>query len=270
MTAALPLAALFRAPPDQFTAVRNRLVAELRRAGDTSAAAAISRLPRPTVVVWAINQAAHDNRAAVHRLLTTADQLKRAQLGRAVTDVPVSAKAYQEAVAALVEKSLAHVADTSHPATAAARNRLTGTLLAAATDPALREQLREGRLTREHTAAGFDIFGDAPPALRAVKPSAASPLGSRRAVPVSSPPEDREALRRRTEAGIRLETARAGLARAESHARELAETAVELAQGAVEARQRAAAARRAVAQSRVEVARARARVTAAEKAAKDQ
>jgi hypothetical protein len=266
VTDARTLAELFRVPPEQFTATRNRLVAELRRAGEAAAAAAITRLPRPTLVVWAINQAAQQDRAAVDRLLATADELKRAQLGRAPTEVPVAAKAYQDAVAALVEQSLAHVTSAGHAMTAAARNRLTGTLMAAATDPALRGLLREGRLAREQTAAGFEVFGDAPPALRVVKPSTASRLGSRQASPSSPPPEDRDAMRRRAEARVRLETARADLARAESRARELAKAQVELAKNAAEARQRAAAARRAAAQGRADVARARARVTATEKA----
>jgi hypothetical protein len=77
----------------------------------------------------------------VDRLLATADQLKRAQLGPAPTAVSVAAKAYQDAIAALVEESLAHVTGAGHATTAAARNRLTGTLMAAATDPALRELL---------------------------------------------------------------------------------------------------------------------------------
>ena len=168
VTDAPSLASLFRTTPEQFTSARKQLVAELRRAGKTSAADAVARLPRPTPVVWAINQVAHLDRAAVERLLTAADQLKHAQLGRAGTDLPLSAKPYQDAVAALVERSLAHLRAAGRPTTAATRNRLTGTLLAAAADPALRESLRGGQLAREQTAAGFDVFRDAAPALRAV------------------------------------------------------------------------------------------------------
>jgi len=69
--------ALFRVSPEQFTAARNRLVAELRRTGEAPAAATIAKLPRPTLVVWAINQAAQENRAGVDRILSAADELKR-------------------------------------------------------------------------------------------------------------------------------------------------------------------------------------------------
>ena len=262
------LDALFRARPEQFTATRNQLVAELQRAGKTSAADAIAKLPRPPLLIWAINQVARENPAAVDRLLATADELKRAQLGRASVEVPVVAKAYQEAIALLVEQSLAHMTGAGHATTAAARNRLTGTLMAAATAPTLRELLREGRLSREQTTTGFDVFGDAPPALRVVRSAKASEPGSREASP-APPPADREAARRRAEAQVRLETARADLARAESRARELARAEAELAKQAAEAHQRATDARRAAAQGRADVARAQAKVRAAERAASD-
>jgi hypothetical protein len=257
-----PLTALFRVTPEEFTARRNQLVADLRRAGKSSEATAIAKLPRPTPAVWAANQVAHRDRAAVDRLLDAADRLKRAQLGHAPADVPAAAKAYREAVSTLVGLSLSQLKEAGRAATPATRSRLSGTLMAAASDPALREALREGRLTREQSASGFDVFADARPALRVVKAGAApSPP------PALSAPE-RDAVRRRAEAQLRLETARADLVRTESRARELANAAAEAARGAVEARHHAAAARRAAGQGRADVTRARAKVTAAEKAAK--
>jgi hypothetical protein len=261
--------ALFRVRPEQFTAARNRLAAELRRAGKDSDATALAKLPRPTPVVWAINQAAHRDRAAVDRLLAAADQLKRAQLGRGTADVATSAKAYQDAVAALVERSLAHLAEGGRATTAATRTRLTGTLMAAATDPGLRDELRAGQLSREQTVTGFDVFGDARPPLRVVQPSPPPRPGSRTPSPPRPSPEAQRAARREAEAQVRLETARADLAQAESRARELAKTAAERAKEAADARERAVAAERAAAEGRADVSRARAKVAAAEKAARD-
>jgi hypothetical protein len=262
--------ALFRVPPEEFTAARNRLVAELRRAGNATAATAVAQLPRPTPAVWAINQVAHRDRAAVDRLLAAADQLKRAQLGRGgAQDVPTAARAYQDAVAAMVERSLAEMKGAGRATTAAIQSRLTGTLMAAAADPTLREVLREGRLRREQAATGFDVFGDARPALRVVPPSAAPRGGDREPSPSRPSPEDRAAARRRAEAHLRLETARADLVQAEARARELAQTAAERSTEAAEARARSVAAEQALAESRADVARARAKVAAAEKAARE-
>ena len=270
MTDARTVTALFRVPPEQFTAARNRLVAELRRAGERPAAASVAKLPRPTPLVWAINQVAHGDRAAVERLLTTADHLKAAQLGRVSTAVPTASKAYQEAVATLVERSLAHLKGAGRATTPATRNRLTGTLMAAATDPLLRPALREARLTGEQVAVGFDVFGDARPALQVVTPPTPSRSGRRQASAAPRPPpSDREAARRRADAQIRLETARAGLAQAESRARELVRTAAELVRAAAEARERARAGSRAAAQGRADVRAAKSKVTAAETAASD-
>ena len=260
--------ALFRVAPEEFTAARNQLVAELRRAGKAPAADAIAKLPRPTPVIWAINQVAHQDRAAVDRLLAAADELRRAQLGRGPRDVPAAARAYQDAVSSLVERSLAHLTEAGRATTAAMRTRVTGTLMASATDPALREPLREGQLSREQTVTGFDVFGDARPPLRVV-PTSAAPRPGTRPSPSGPSPADREAARRHAEARVRLETARVDLAQAESRARELAQAAAERAKEAADARERAVAADRAAAEGRADVARARAKVSAAEKAARD-
>ena len=135
MTDELTIARLFRVPPEEFTVTRKRLVAHLRETGEAASAAEVAKLPRPTPAVWAINQAAHKDRPAVEHLLAAADELKRAQLGRGSTGVVPLAKAYQGAVAALTERSLASFRETGRATTAAFRGRVTGTLMAASTDP---------------------------------------------------------------------------------------------------------------------------------------
>jgi hypothetical protein len=259
---------LFRIPPEQFTRARNRLAAELRRAGKAPAAAGVAKLPRPSAVVWAINQAVHQDRAAAERLLDAATRVKRAQLGGAPGDVPAALRTYRDAVGTLAERSVAQLRAAGRATTAATRNRLTSTLMAAATDAGLRELLRAGRLNREAVATGFDVFGDARPALRVLPAASAGHAGGPEAAARPRPPaEDREAARRRAEAEVRLRTARADLAGAEARARELASTAARLARDVAEARERARAARRAEARGRADVAHARAKVKAAERAA---
>jgi hypothetical protein len=254
------LADLFRVSPEQFTVARNQLVAELRRAGETAVAASVADLPRPTPVVWAINQVAHQEKAAVERLLVAADQLKRAQLGRAPANVPASARNYREAVSALVELTLGVLKDAGRPTTSATRTRLTGTLMAAATDPELRESLRSGRLSREHAITGFDVFAGARPPLRVVKSAGAAP---------AAPAADRDLTRRRADAQLRLETARAELVKTEARVRELEKTAAEEARNVAEAREREVIARRAVAQGHADLKQAQAKVQAAERVARE-
>jgi hypothetical protein len=263
----LTIARLFRVPPDEFTATRNRLVAHLRQTGEGESAAEIAKLPRPTPVVWAINQAAHHDRAAVERVLAAADELKRAQLGRGSGGVAPLAKAYQTAVATLTERSLATLAEAGRGLTPALRHRITGTIMAASADPELRKLLRAGQLRREAATVGFDVFGEARPAIRVV-PRAAPALPSRRAGAPAEPREDGDEVRKRAEARMRVETARADLARAQARVKELEATEAELRRGADEARARFQAARRDAATGRAELARARARLRTAERAAK--
>ncbi|MDP8988077.1 MAG: hypothetical protein M3N11_06985, partial [Actinomycetota bacterium] len=49
---------LYELEPRHFVAARDRLVRELRAAGERQAAAAVKGLRRPTVVAWALNQVA--------------------------------------------------------------------------------------------------------------------------------------------------------------------------------------------------------------------
>ena len=267
MTDELTIARLFRVPPEEFTVTRKRLVAHLRETGEAASAAEVAKLPRPTPAVWAINQAAHKDRPAVERLLAAADELKRAQLGRGSTGVVPLAKAYQAAVAALTERSLASFRETGRATTAAFRGRVTGTLMAASTDPKLRKLLQAGQLQREAATVGFEVFGDARPALRVVRRSAPAGGPTPAAAP-SRPEEDKDELRKRAESRMRVETARTDVAGAESRVKDLERAAAELRRGAEEARERFQAARRAAESARTELTRARARLLAAEKSAK--
>jgi hypothetical protein len=267
MTDELTIARLFRVPPEEFTVTRKRLVVHLRETGEAASAAEVAKLPRPTPVVWAINQAAHKDRPSVDRLLAAAGELKRAQLGRGSTGVVPLAKAYQAAVAALTERSLASFRETGRAPTAAFRGRVTGTLMAASTDPKLRKLLQVGQLQREAATVGFDVFGDTRPALRVVRRSGPAGAATLAAAP-SRPEEDKDELRKRAGSRMRVETARTDVAGAESRVKELERAATDLRRGAEEARERFQAARRAAASARTELTRARARLLAAEKSAK--
>jgi hypothetical protein len=267
MTDELSIARLFRVPPDQFTSTRNRLVAHLRETGEAASAAEVAKVPRPTPAVWAINQTAHRDRPAVERLLAAADELKRAQLGKGSSGVAPLAKTYQSAVAALTERSLSNLRETGRATAASFRGRVTATLMAASTDPELRKLLQVGQLRREAATVGFDVFGEARPALRVVRGSA--PAGAATPGATASPSrEDKDELRKRAESRMRAETARADVAGAESRLRDLERAEAETRKAADEARERFETARRAAANARAELGRARTRFRAAERAAK--
>ena len=79
---------LYAVPPAAFTAARNRISAELRKAGRAADAQAIARMRKPSAALWAVNRLARDDRPAVAGFVTAVDRLRQKQLRdpRAVGD----------------------------------------------------------------------------------------------------------------------------------------------------------------------------------------
>lgn len=70
---------IYRATPDDFTATRKKLAAELKSAGEKEAAAAIATAHKPTVTAWAVNQIAHRHARDLEAFTKAADGLRSAQ-----------------------------------------------------------------------------------------------------------------------------------------------------------------------------------------------
>src|SRR5437588_11498493 len=70
---------LYTIDPSEFVARRNALAKELRAAGDRDAATTVSRLRRPTVVAWTLNQLARRDPAGISELVAVGDELTAAQ-----------------------------------------------------------------------------------------------------------------------------------------------------------------------------------------------
>lgn len=74
------VAALYRAPHDEFVAERKRLAKELTTAGDKSGAALLAKLSRPSVSAWATNQLYAHDRSAFDELFASAARLREGDL----------------------------------------------------------------------------------------------------------------------------------------------------------------------------------------------
>jgi hypothetical protein len=251
---------LYAVPPEQFTAARQALVAALRQAGDTDAATEAAAIKRPTLPLWAINQLARHDQAAVTRLIEAAEQLKMAQLGRRPGgDLRAASETYQALLKRCEERGAAFLHQAAAGVTVAARNRLARTLATAAADPALRPALREGRLPHEVATAGFDVFGGARPLMRVPPPPKEEAL-ARTAQPTKSTAKpDHEGLRRLMRARTALAEAKAAFEKAQAETARLARTATD-------AQQRANQAQRAAEEAKKEEEAASARVAEAERA----
>jgi hypothetical protein len=157
---------LFTVPLGDFTAARNELAGRLKKEGNAAGAETVRALAKPTAAVWAINQAARGDGAAVRALLKAADALRRAQaraLGaKGTTDGLRSAQqAERSAVRSLSET--AQQALGGAPSRSVVE-RIERTLGAAAIDPDARNLLRRGRLTHELEPAGFEALAGLAPA----------------------------------------------------------------------------------------------------------
>jgi hypothetical protein len=162
------LDALYDLPLEEFTKARNNLVARLRKAHQSEAAAEVRGLKKPTVVAWAANRLARDEPKLTASLLEAGERLRetqqRALAGNAKQDEVADATAAErETIRGLLTAARRHFGDR---ATSPLLDKLSQTLRAAAVDPAARLLLEQGRLTEELKAVGFGPLEAVKPATR--------------------------------------------------------------------------------------------------------
>ena len=143
---------LYRAALSDFIAMR----AALAKSQPVDAAKLVRKLVKPTVVPWAINQVYWRARPLYDRLMTSGDELRRAQVaaleGRRA-DVRAAADAHRQATAAAAQKAGELAArDGLHPAPDVLQRTLEALSLAERTGDA------PGRLTKPSQPAGFEAL----------------------------------------------------------------------------------------------------------------
>jgi hypothetical protein len=162
------LSRLYARPLEEFTKARNDLVARLRKAHQSDAAAEVRALRKPTIVAWTANQLARSEPQLVARLLEAGSELRetqqRALAGNAdAAGISDASDAERDAVRALVVAGRRLLGDRAN---AGLLDRLTQTLRAAAVDEEASSLLRGGRLTEELQAVGFGPLEAVPPRRR--------------------------------------------------------------------------------------------------------
>ena len=179
-----PAASLRHVPPREFVGARKALAERLARSGRTAEARQVARLPRPSPVVWALNQAALAKPRRLGDLTGAVDRLRRAQLGQG--DPRAATAGYRTVFDDIVKAAREALLEHGTKVSPAVDRRLRGSLLAAVVDRRLRRDLAAGRLTAEHDEPGFSVLSQGPiPAEmvrdRPVKRSGPSPAAERRA-----------------------------------------------------------------------------------------
>jgi hypothetical protein len=194
---------LYSLPLDEFTAERNALVRDLRKAGRKEDAEAVRALKKPPVTAWAVNQVARREPAKVAELIRAGDVLRKAQrdvLGGKTADVREASRAQHELADELVDEARAVLEETGTKATQAAAQRISTTLRAASTDPSAAKLLRKGRLPGEIESIGFGPLLHVAPkgrrSAKAARPAKKAPRVDRRKVDAAKARlrEEREAL----------------------------------------------------------------------------
>lgn len=148
--------ALFKLPLADFTAARNALSAQLKKAGQQQEAADVKALTKPSVSAWAVNQLYWQHRKLFERLLHAGENLRRAQLQGASTREPNDAR--RAVVAELTGLAQALLRDGDYGATRDILRRVTTTLDALASFHGLPNAPTAGRLTDDVEPPGFDAI----------------------------------------------------------------------------------------------------------------
>jgi hypothetical protein len=232
---------LYGLPFDRFTPERTALAKELRGAGDRDQADAVSKLRKPSLAAWAVNQLVRTQSHAVAELWTAGDAVQRAQSdllsGRSESeDLREALRRERQAVRDLVERARGLLNSEGHELSPATLERVSETLDAAALDQEARAAVSDGCLNRElrHVGLGALAPTDAQSKTRGARASRQTSQTAR------VPAVDRRALRQREAEARRAAERTARELKAAQSKRDGAAEALDAAESALDtARQRA-------------------------------
>ena len=211
---------LYGADLDEFVKERTAAAKDLRGRGERGEAAAVAKLPKPSVAAWIVNQLARAEAGPTGKLLEAGARLRDVQLGAgSASDLRAAADAQEAALRSLM-RSAERIAAGRGSATPATLDRVRETLHAAALDAELAEQVRRGVLVREERAVGFPMGLAIPEERRRPAPKAKpKPAPKPRAAPkpaLKLKPRDEVGAKRRERAAATAEKAKDALASADA------------------------------------------------------
>lgn len=213
---------LFAVPPGEFVAARNRLAAELKKAGKKAEAEAIKGVGKPPVSVYALNQIARQHGDVLGAYLDAAAALADAQTApgsdkarAAFKDALARQRDAESQVMALVPDVLA---PAGLSASRAVLDRIAQDLRYGVLTNATRELLRQGRLLTDVDAPDFselaaETFGGEAPAAPAPRHLALVPPAKQETA--TAPAKNKAAINRARE---QVRQAAAALKKAETEA----------------------------------------------------
>jgi hypothetical protein len=208
---------LYGADLDAFVRERSAAARELRGEGKRAEAAAVAKLPKPSVTAWMVNRVAREEPDLVAELLDAGARLREVQLGAgSAADLRAAAEGQDAALRAVMRQAEKIAANRGSAGTL---DRVRETLHAAALDADLAEQVRRGVLVREQRAVGFPAGIAIPAERRRAAPARRTPAkpARERSKPKARPqPRDEVAAKRLERAAAAAQGAQETLASADA------------------------------------------------------
>jgi hypothetical protein len=152
---------LFQLSLQEFTAARNSLVANLKRAGELEEAARVAGLAKPPLSAWVVNQLFWRHGPDFAHLRQVGDRFReaqRAQLTGARVDLRSALDERRETLSALMSHGPDLLRESGHAATPDVMRRVSTTLDALATYGTLPEAPPAGRLMQDLKPLGFETL----------------------------------------------------------------------------------------------------------------
>jgi hypothetical protein len=196
---------LYAVRPEDFTALRTKLVAAAKKRGDSDEATQIAGARRPTTAAWVVNAVVRSDDSARVRLADLSERLRAAHASMDGARIRELSAAQRKLIDELVRAGFdaTGLADPS----AALRDDVVGTLQAAIADPEVAARL--GTLAKAERWSGFGEFG-ATSVVAESGPDAPSPKAREPQPAVSSGPtaaEVKAARKRRAAAAAEADAA---------------------------------------------------------------
>jgi hypothetical protein len=146
---------LYALTPAEFRAARDERAAGERAAGHRDLASAISKLRRPTVSAWLVNQLAREAAGEVGSLLDLGEALRAAQNEMAGDRLRELSRQRREALPSLIQDAKRIASRAGQPVSAQVEREVLATFEAALADPASAEAVRSGWLTSPLSYVGL-------------------------------------------------------------------------------------------------------------------
>jgi len=156
---------LYAVPPKEFSSARNAKAAALKAAGRAADADAVRRLAKPSPFLWATNQLARLDAERVAHFVDVVRRVRQSQL-RDPRTAAEGMQTIRAELAALAARASEVLTKAGYRVAAAGTARIANTLLGAAADAGLVDDLRHGRLAAELVAPGFEVLAGVDPGRR--------------------------------------------------------------------------------------------------------